>query len=61
MGRRQWLPARHDCCFAATVLEHLTVIAAGSCVRRFLATPLYEIIAFAGSGHGAREGEGEKS
>jgi hypothetical protein len=35
---------RHDCCLTATVLEHLTVAAASSCLRRFLATPLHEII-----------------
>jgi hypothetical protein len=39
------LPLRHDCCVAATLTEHLTVIAATSCVRRFLATPLDEIVA----------------
>jgi hypothetical protein len=41
---RQWLPRSHDCGLAATVPEDLTLITAGSCLRRFLATPLHEII-----------------
>jgi hypothetical protein len=44
MGRRPWLLLRHDCCLTATLSEDLTVIAASSCARRFLATPLDEII-----------------
>jgi hypothetical protein len=40
----QWLPLRHDCCADATVLEHLTVSTSNPCLRRFLATPLHEII-----------------
>jgi hypothetical protein len=47
IGRRaaaKWLPLRHDCCLTATVNEDLTVISASSCARRFLATPLDEII-----------------
>ena len=40
----QWLPLRHDCCVDATVLQDLTVNTASSCPRRFLATPLHEII-----------------
>jgi hypothetical protein len=32
---------------AATVAEDLTLITAGSCLRRFLATPLHEIMATA--------------
>jgi hypothetical protein len=38
------LPRRHNCDFAATLTEDLTVAAATSCARRFLATPLREII-----------------
>jgi hypothetical protein len=40
----RWLPLRHDCCVDATVLQDLTVNTASSCLRRFLATPLHEII-----------------
>jgi hypothetical protein len=40
----KWLPLRHVCCLIATVNEDLTLIPTGSCVRRFLATPLHEII-----------------
>jgi hypothetical protein len=40
----KWLPPGHDCVPAATLTEDLTVIAASSCARRFLATPLDEII-----------------
>src|SRR5258708_4055484 len=43
-GRQKWLPPRHDCCLAATLTEDLTVIPARSCARRFLATPLHEIV-----------------
>jgi hypothetical protein len=43
----------------ATVPEHLTVAAGSSCARRFLATPLHEIILRRLNGHGAREGEGK--
>jgi hypothetical protein len=39
-----WLPPSHDCGPTATLCEDLTVIAASSCARRFLATPLREII-----------------
>src|ERR1700675_1240892 len=46
--RNTWLPPRNDCCVLATVPEDLTVPAAGSCLRRFLATPLHEIISFVG-------------
>jgi hypothetical protein len=35
----------NDCCMVATVSEDLTLIQARSCLRRFLATPLHEIIA----------------
>jgi hypothetical protein len=45
------VPQRHDCCLTATPREDLTLIAATSRPRRFLATPLDEIIC-----HGAREG-----
>jgi hypothetical protein len=38
------LPRRHDCCRPATIREDLTVIRPGACARRFLATPLNEII-----------------
>jgi hypothetical protein len=40
----KWLPSGHDCCVAATLSEDLTLIPASSCMRRFLATPLDEII-----------------
>jgi hypothetical protein len=40
----KWLPGRNDCCQAATPSEHLTLIPAHSCLCRFLATPLDEII-----------------
>jgi hypothetical protein len=43
----------------ATVCEDLTVIPASSRVRRFLATPLHEIILRKADGHGAREGKGK--
>jgi hypothetical protein len=36
---------RHDCCSNTTFGEHLTLIPASRCLRRFLATPLHEIIA----------------
>jgi hypothetical protein len=39
-----WLLPRNDCCWVATLSEDLTVIQASSCARRFLATPLDEII-----------------
>jgi hypothetical protein len=45
IGDSQWLPPGHDCCSVATLSEHLTVILASSCARRFIATPLDEIIA----------------
>jgi hypothetical protein len=38
-----WLMS-HDCGLVATVSEHLTDIAATACLRRYLATPLHEII-----------------
>jgi hypothetical protein len=41
----QWLPLGHKRGLAATLTEDLTVIAASSYPRRFLATPLDEIIA----------------
>jgi hypothetical protein len=41
---RQGLLLRHDCCLGATVPEDLTFISGCSCPRRFLATPLHEII-----------------
>jgi hypothetical protein len=42
--RSKGLPPRHDCCVAATLGEDLTLITGSSCPRRFLATPLHEII-----------------
>ena len=54
-----WLPLRHDCCSPATLSEHLTVIPPSPCARRYLATPLDEIIPSKAEGHGAREGEGK--
>jgi len=39
-----WLPQCNDCCAVATAGEHLASALASSCLRRFLATPLYEII-----------------
>jgi cytochrome P450 PksS len=42
--RHRSLPPRHDCCVVATVPEHLTVFRGPPCMRRFLATPLYEMI-----------------
>jgi hypothetical protein len=38
------LHLRHDCCLRATVPEDLTFISGCLCPRRFLATPLHEII-----------------
>jgi hypothetical protein len=38
------LPGCNDCCLPATIREDLTVIRPGTCARRFLATPLDEII-----------------
>jgi hypothetical protein len=52
------LPRGHECCAPATLGEHLTVRAAGSCARRYLATPLDEIILAQADGRDAREGEG---
>ena len=43
-GMRSSLPSRNECCGLATVDEHLSSAAAGSCSRRFLATPLNEMI-----------------
>jgi hypothetical protein len=43
----------------ATLDEHLVVNPAGACARRFLATPLREIIVRRLNGHGAREGKGK--
>src|SRR5215472_3678485 len=40
----EWLPSRNECCGLATVGEHLASVGAGSCLRRFLATPLHEMI-----------------
>jgi hypothetical protein len=39
---------RHDCCLEATSCEHLASAPAGSCLRRFLATPLYEMMLLKG-------------
>ena len=39
-----WLPCCNECCVDATVSEHLPDNPAGSCARRYLATPLHEII-----------------
>src|ERR1700733_3200819 len=55
----KWLPPRHDCCPPATPSEDLTVIPASPCARRFLATPLDEIIPRRLTANGAREGEGK--
>src|SRR5450755_3149456 len=38
-----WLLGCHGCCWRATYKEHLATAGPGSCPRRFLATPLYEI------------------
>jgi hypothetical protein len=43
-SNRQRLLLRHDSCFGATVPEDLTFISGCSRPRRFLATPLHEII-----------------
>jgi hypothetical protein len=40
----KWLLSGHDCCSSATVPEDLTFIQASLGPRRFLATPLHEII-----------------
>jgi hypothetical protein len=45
----------------ATVPEDLTFIQASLGLRRFLATPLHEIIAPKAKGHGARAGDGKLS
>jgi hypothetical protein len=42
--RSKGLPSGHDCCVVATLGEDLTLITGSSCPRRFLATPLHEII-----------------
>jgi hypothetical protein len=42
--RSKGLPPGHDCCATATLGEDLTLITGSSCLRRFLATPLHEII-----------------
>jgi hypothetical protein len=42
--RSKGLPPGHDCCVTATLGEDLTLITGSSCPRRFLATPLHEII-----------------
>jgi hypothetical protein len=34
----------NECCVNATLVEHLTLKAGNSCLRRYLATPLDEII-----------------
>ena len=39
------LQCRNECCLPATLHEDLTLVQTHSCIRRFLATPLYEIIA----------------
>jgi hypothetical protein len=43
-GHALWLPGCNECCVNATVAEHLMDNAAGSCARRYLATPVHEII-----------------
>jgi len=55
--QKRLLPC-HDCCPVATLSEDLTVSTATPCARRFLATPLDEIIPSWAIGYGAREGEG---
>jgi hypothetical protein len=40
----EWLPQRNDCCAIATIREHLAAAVPGSCSRRFLATPLHEMM-----------------
>jgi hypothetical protein len=42
--RSKGLPPGHDCCVFATLGEDLTLITGSSHPRRFLATPLHEII-----------------
>jgi hypothetical protein len=39
-----WLPPGNECCVQATLIEHLTLEAGNPCLRRYLATPLDEII-----------------
>jgi hypothetical protein len=39
-----WLPGCNECCPNATSEEHLADNPAGPCARRYLATPLHEII-----------------
>jgi hypothetical protein len=38
------LPQGNECCVSATLIEHLTLKAGSPCLRRYLATPLDEII-----------------
>jgi hypothetical protein len=38
------LPPGNGCCVDATLIEHLTLKAGNPCLRRYLATPLDEII-----------------
>src|SRR5690349_22690370 len=40
----EWLLLRNECGGLATVGEHFAPAARGSCLRRFLATPLHEMI-----------------
>lgn len=55
----KWLPRRHECCVVATVPEHLAVFAPGLYSRRFLATPLREIILIVAGGHSDPRTPGE--
>src|SRR5580692_6524197 len=41
-GYARWLPEGHDCCLDTTRGEHLTLIPASRCLRRFFATPLHK-------------------
>jgi hypothetical protein len=43
-----WWLLGHDCCWLATVSEHLGQQGPGYCLRRFLATPLAEILSSQG-------------
>ena len=43
-GGHQWLPRRNDCCGFTTYREHLALATGASCLRRFLATPLHEMM-----------------
>jgi hypothetical protein len=53
--RSKGLPPGNDCCAAATPGEDLTLITGSSCPRRFLATPLHEIIFRNLTGHALAE------